>query len=243
MFFMSPVPTFSPLPTGRYFTYGHSQAATTDGHPYNGDGCHCSEAGIDAMVTKVAQLVTGFSGDFVMTDSCIRARGNQFQARSPGPEARGKKGRAFCRPSVQVRPVGWCSADLAMTSPSRTRPWQRTPSSRWAPKSPCNMWSFAMPGPSRTRPWRRAPSSRVARSSLWSFAMPGPSRTRTWQRAPSPRWVRKSPCSLGSSVTTAGIPAVLRTRASQIWTCCLTATPISDSLSHGHGWAFTSCDD
>ena len=52
-----------------------SQDATIGGHPYNGDGCHCSFTGFDAMVPHVADLLTELDADFVMTDSCICAIG------------------------------------------------------------------------------------------------------------------------------------------------------------------------
>ena len=45
------------------------------GTPFYGDGCHCSDAGIEAMATHVAALMAEMSADFVVTDSCIVAIG------------------------------------------------------------------------------------------------------------------------------------------------------------------------
>ena len=43
------------------------------GSPCYGDGCHCSEAGIEAMATHVGALMAEIGADFLMTDSCIVA--------------------------------------------------------------------------------------------------------------------------------------------------------------------------
>ena len=49
------------------------KAATMEGHAFNGDGCHCSVAGIEELVPHVASLLTAFDADFLVTESCICA--------------------------------------------------------------------------------------------------------------------------------------------------------------------------